>query len=288
MRTVKKPTEDAGTVFRVCVDGYSYAPTKELKDRLLAVQPAIEEAAVDYDAAALSAALHTIPQADTVTSGGVTVTRNEMARLYDDKLAKLRASGRSYYDALKARAVRGICPLCGQRTVTTLDHHLPKKKFPALAVTPLNLIPSCTDCNIGKRTDCPATAADQTFHPYYDDFTNEPWLHAEVVETDPPAVRFSVRAPSGWDILRVQRAESHLDVFGLKDLYSTHAASELVNIHGSLRAEFERAGSAGVHEFLRETAASREAAHLNSWETATYKGLDRSEWFCSTGFSLIK
>lgn len=288
MRTVSKPTEDVSSVFAACANGYSYEKTQDVKARLLAVEPAIVQAATEFDTAAQQANLHTILQADVVSAAGKVVTRDEMSNLYTDKMAKLGASGRTHYDAIKARPRRGICPLCGVFPVSTLDHYLPKKKFPALAVTPTNLVPSCGPCNQIKNADAPTSAEEQTLHPYYDDFTSEQWLYAEVVESEPPALRFSVKPSVAWDATRAARAAAHLDAFGLKALFASNAGSELVNIKGSLEAEFKRAGSAGIKQFLRDAATSRQAVFLNSWETATYAALERSEWFCSEGFRLIQ
>jgi hypothetical protein len=171
--------------------------------------------------------------------------------------------------------------------VSTLDHHLPKATFPALAVAPANLIPSCFDCNHGKLAVRASAPEEETLHPYFDDFTKEQWLHAVVLEVSPPALRFSAKPPEGWDALRSARSARHLFVFKLGKLYAVHAAEELINIRDSLSAEHRRSGSDGIRQFLREAAESREAACLNSWQTATYKALYRSEWFCEAGYATI-
>ena len=73
------------------------------------------------------------------------VTSVEMKKVYDEKFAKAETVGRTYYDAIMAQVERGICPICGVRLASTLDHYLPKAKVPTLSVTPSNLIPACRD-----------------------------------------------------------------------------------------------------------------------------------------------
>lgn len=43
-----------------------------------------------------------------------------------------------------------VCPLCGQKTVTDLDHYVPRAIMPEYAVHVLNLIPTCHECNNDK------------------------------------------------------------------------------------------------------------------------------------------
>lgn len=286
MRIVKKPSMQVGEVFTACVNGYSHQSTQDRKARLTAVKPAIEQVALDFDLKAQSIALHAIPQAASVSYGGVSVDKEEMKDLYNDKLAHAGASGRAYYDVIKAGA--RICPLCGHGIVWTVDHHLPKAQYPALAVTPMNLLPSCRDCNTNKKITHPRSPSEHTFHPYYDDFfIKEPWLYAEVVKGPAPSLVFTVKPPSGWDAIKTARANSHLDAFGLRELYSENAGSLLSGIWFRLERENETGGEAGIHQYLQDAAESHEAAHTNSWQLATYRGLDRSDWFCTTGFRLI-
>lgn len=68
-----------------------------------------------------------------------------------------------------------ICPACGAPTVPeTLDHYLPKGKYPHFSVTPVNLTPMCDPC---QRRKCEKTGDQQTprffIHPYFDAFSIE-------------------------------------------------------------------------------------------------------------------
>lgn len=65
-----------------------------------------------------------------------------------------------------------LCPACGEAGApNTLDHYLPKGKFPHFCVTPYNLVPMCDACQTNKKEKT-GDAADPRFflHPYFDVF----------------------------------------------------------------------------------------------------------------------
>lgn len=280
MRKLPKPNDAPAEVFQTCI---SRVDNASLKARLTSVEPNVVAAASAFEASVSTTMLHTVVPQDDV--GGV-VTKKEMSDVYTQRMAKQNAPGRPIYDKLLAAPAHGTCPLCGQRTVSTLDHHLPKDHYPALAVVPVNLIPACKDCNKVKTNAIPHTKEEQTLHPYFDDVEGDPWLCAEVVEGTPAALRFFVAPPDDWDELKSERVRYHSRVFKLAALYASHAAVELVNIRHSLKGLHEQADSEGVKRHLLEMAESREAAYTNSWQTAMYKALAASDWYCGGGFDL--
>jgi 5-methylcytosine-specific restriction endonuclease McrA len=277
MRKLTKPLDDPGIVFRTCI---SRVKNVDLKSRLTAIEVSVVAAANAFENAASTTTLHTlIPQNDV---DGVTI--KEMSDVYTNRMAKRDAPGRQLYDKLLAAPEHGRCPLCGQRVVSTLDHHLPKTKYPALSVVLTNLVPACADCNKTKIDVIPKSADQETFHPYFDDIETDLWLDARVVETSPAVIQFFVKPPTEWDAVKVQRIKNHFKLFKLSSLYTSHAATELINIKDSLSKIFSGAGDQGVKTHLYGEAKSREAAYLNSWQTAMYKALVTSHWYCSGGF----
>jgi hypothetical protein len=279
MRTLGKPDDTPSAVFRLCI---SKVKNRDLKRRLTSVEPIVVKTSEDYNIAAESAALHTFPRSADV---GL-ITRDEMIDVYVGRMVPETQPGRVVYDRLMNAPALGRCPLCGVGLVKTLDHHLPKTQYTALSVTPTNLIPSCYWCQFSKRQGYPTTAGEQTLHPYYDDFTNDRWLRAEVIETRPASFVFSVDPPNGWTEETANRLRSHMKTFCLYDLYSSNAGSELRNMHYRLNELFIDGGPGSVRTHLLEEAATRRAANLNSWETATYNAAAASDWFCDRGFEL--
>jgi hypothetical protein len=281
VRRLTKPDDIARDVFLLCT---ATVQSRLERARLVSVAGIVAGAAEEYEAAAASTSLHLL--AEQADVGGV-VTVREMSDLYDEKMVRKGAVGRHIYDRLMVAPMLGLCPLCAQRIVSTLDHHLPKSKYPALACVASNLVPTCTDCNRLKRDKRPESEGDQTIHPYFDDFEDDRWLEAEVVENVPPAVRFFVQPPVEWPAERSERARYHFALFRLAVLYTAQASQELVSIVYHLERLFEASGEVGVRSHLAEQAASREAAHTNSWQTAAYRALAANDWFCSEGFAHV-
>jgi 5-methylcytosine-specific restriction endonuclease McrA len=278
MQKLARPADDPEEVFVQCI---SRVRDKTLKTRLMSVKAAIISAAQSYERASTAAQLFRLQSHEAVN--GI-VTKDEMEAVYTDRMAKKNAPGRPIYDRLLAAPAYGKCPLCGQRIVSTLDHHLPKSLFPALAVLPINLVPACADCNKAKLEKRPNNAEEQTLHPYFDDIEDDHWLFAKIIETSPPVVRFFVKPPDYWDTVKAQRVHYHFKVFGLAHLYTSHAAAELSGIQYRLSLLFEDTGYNGVANHLRDEAESRVAANRNSWQAALYKALADSGWYCSGGF----
>lgn len=281
MRTVQAPQITALELFDTCVAGISSA---EARGRLANIRDQIEDAETDYGEKALLSVLHLIAEADTILSVHGNVESLEMQNLYDRHVARKNSRGRAIYDRIKAAADFGQCPFCGQLPVDTLDHALAKARYPLLAVTPINLIPCCDRCN-KKKGNAPCDEAEaQYLHAYYDDITNDRWLHAEIVETSPPSARFSVQPFDGWDDVMAARVARHFDTLKLSGLYASAASVELQNKKLLISRIHDAGGHEAVSNHLMAEFESSLASNVNSWQTALYQAAAQSEWYCDGGF----
>ena len=174
MRKLRHPPLGAYGVFGVCAHSVR---DLAFRTRLFGALDAVQAAEVAYLALGASARLFELPASNHIDGW---VDGAEMETLYTQTLSRLESPARQYYDALRASAPNNICPYCGQRTVSTLDHYLPKTIYPVLAVTPINLVPACGDCNKVKLDFQPPDSEGQILHPYFDDVTSEVWLEARV------------------------------------------------------------------------------------------------------------
>jgi hypothetical protein len=278
MRKLELPIEIARDVFLDCI---SIVEDTDLKARLTACAGLITDAATEFNTKITTNLAHTIAR-ETVVNGNLSA--KELSNVYTYRMAKKKTPGRSLYEKLKSAADNDICPICGHRIVTNLDHYMPKSLYPRLSVVPINLVPVCTDCNKIKLHDFPMSPQEVTLHPYYDNIENVQWLKADIVEKSPPAVIYSVQPHTDWDALLSQRVTNHFNSFEINQLYSKQAAVELTNINYRLQKLFDDKGVIGVHQHLQEAAESAEHANKNSWQTALYRCLAGSLWFCDGGF----
>jgi hypothetical protein len=279
MTKLPKPKQKPGDVFSACI---ARVREKELKTNLDALLKDVEKAAKDYDSKGKAGRLFRVSQTSTVGR----VNKKELQKVYRDRMAKPEAPGRSIYDELMV-VPQKRCPLCAQRDVSTLDHYLPETAYSLLVVVPVNLVPSCKDCNFKKRAHSAKSAEDQLFHPYYDEFGDEKWLKATLIDSDPVAVDFLIDCPDGWSSTESDRAKLHFSMLELGELYASHAAGELVEYKKRLRDLFEAGGSKAVKADLESTAVSVGAVRRNSWREALYLAASETDWFCEEGFERI-
>jgi hypothetical protein len=278
MWSLERPAHSARSTFTTCI---SRVRNPGLAARLAAATDSVAAASAEFDRAARRETLHQIAEHEIVAPD---VTAEEMERVYTQRMARADAPGRYIYDEIFSASPQGKCPLCTQRSVTTLDHHLPKARFPALAVAPLNLVPACSDCNKAKLASVPTRAEEVALHPYYDDLGDGIWLHARVIERRPAAVRFSIVAPAAWDAVLSARVTHHFRALGLASLFASEAAEELIHIRHQLIILSATDRPDAVRRELRRRADSCAVARPHGWRAATYRAWHESDWFCEGGF----
>lgn len=61
-----------------------------------------------------------------------------------------------------------VCPICTVKVSKTLDHYLPKSKFPQFSLTPSNLIIMCGDCNKEKSEHFATDYISMPLHPNFE------------------------------------------------------------------------------------------------------------------------
>lgn len=253
-----------------------------LKARLRTARPVVLEAARVYEQMGTAGELFKI----VATNGVLEVTSKEMHSLYRNTFVK-SVKTRPIYTSLKKACKNDMCPLCGQRTVHQLDHYLPVSQHSALAVTPVNLVPACAECNKVKLAKEAAVAEEQTLHPYFDDLTATRWLYATVQHESPVSLLFEARPHAALPPTMQARIVHHFKTFELGKLYTSHAGEELTNINYGLHEIAKIVDpTEALRSHLAQMARSRSAIHLNSWQTAMYSALAESDWFLTEGYRL--
>ena len=160
--------------------------------------------------------------------------------------------------------------------MSTLDHYLPKSKYPALAIAPKNMIPACRDCNLGKkRTFSPQNSEEEPLHPYFDDVEQDIWLSVRFEVAGKELVpTYFVRKPVAWNDLLFRRVENHMVLYNLYTSYAVHAAEEITGRSGIWHVFLDRCGEDFLAASFHDEAVSREQLFLNSWQSALYRGLE--------------
>ena len=94
---------------------------------------------------------------------GIRIT--QMENVYDYSMSSRHNFRAKLYSLVPER-----CPICDKKwgfDDKNLDHILPKSLFPQLAITPYNLVPTCSICNDRKNDDYGKDVSTGVFNPYF-------------------------------------------------------------------------------------------------------------------------
>jgi hypothetical protein len=277
MLPITKPDFDLSAHFQRCANSTRDA---QLKARLLASEPIVVDQFNRYEVAGQNGTFFSLQNPQPAIASD-----EELTDLYSRSMVRKNSPGRPTYDALKHAAPYGICPLCGQRPVSSLDHYLPKDRFPKLSVTPINLVPSCMDCNHIKKSFVPANASEQLLHPYFDHDLTDHWLQASVTHNAGAAtVNFYVAPPAAWQQQKSTRLRNHFNRMNLASLYSMYGTLEIEIARVSISRILSEGTPAEVARHLHECWHDRFQVNKNSWQAATYWALSMDAKICSGEF----
>lgn len=262
-------------VFRFCYQGYARTPTQSRRTRLERSEHSVEMLADLYDSYGESEQLQAILPHNILGQA----TKDDFVDLYEAKF--VGTPGRVIYDQL-ITATR-LCPYCGRPDIHTLDHFLPKDRYPGLAVHTRNLIPSCYPCNLSKKTRNAATTGVVPTHPYFDSAPSG-WLTCEVPQGTKVAPEYSIDG----SITGTMRARLHelMVSCGLYDRFAEYAVADLVEIRESLIELGDEKGPAAINAHYAGLAST--ITRQDSWRRRFYEALAASSWFCGAGYLLIE
>lgn len=283
MKRLPPPELDPLEVYNTCVGDVSGTPHGR---SYASAAGAIMNSADQYKLQAINRSLHTLPSSDRGNDDQFVIgnlTKGDLTKLYDKGMVKGK-NGRSLYDKIMASVPLGKCPYCRFGHAETLDHFLPKSRYPSYAVLPNNLIPACMHCNKGKGGGL-LTAESEISHPYFElkQVEQDNWLVAELVESNPATAKYSVVIPVLWPADLGRRVTNYFSEFDLARRYAVEAASELVSVSAYTRVlptpHLRR-------DHLQRVAIQERGISSNSWKTALYVALAGSSWYSDLGYSL--
>ncbi|MCT7581067.1 hypothetical protein [Aliarcobacter butzleri] len=129
-----------------------------------------------------------------------------------------------------------VCPYCNRNYILNfqkerkknataqLDHFFDKKKYPYLAISIYNLVPSCGTCNQRK-----STIEETIFYPYNESFNNSVKFSLKGIKSRDELIKENLdffdekRIELDYKILSDKdKVEKHIGVFNIKNLYNEH------------------------------------------------------------------
>jgi 5-methylcytosine-specific restriction endonuclease McrA len=190
-------------------------------------------------------------------------------------------------------ATHVVCPLCSLGEATTIDHYLPKEKYPEFAVFSPNLVPACGTCNTIKldRILNENTGIRLFLHPYNDNIPNEIFLSVSVSLIEGGLItRFTLNKPAEIAEPVFLHLKSHFSMLRLADRYRRMALHHLGEQYYALRAAYGEAGDANrVSVELKKLGDNFTRTYgPNYWLATFYRAVANELAFCDGGFEVVK
>ncbi|AHY05300.1 HNH endonuclease [Serratia plymuthica] len=233
MKKIPLPARSFTEMLEKCSDGMSQ---KNVRDNFINHFPTFLQKEQQYRTQSLAGKLFLYPKTQPLTNTTPVIgnlTKAKLDNLYENNLRNKEKPARDFYDKLMVSSGEK-CPFCGDIGQTrNLDHFLPKAHFPEFSVMPLNLVPSCRDCNMGEKGANFATAeAEQTIHPYIDKdiFFQEQWVFANYIDEDTGVIEYYVNCPGTWRQEDKDRALNHFVSLNIAHRYSIEAGKHLSEV----------------------------------------------------------
>ena len=173
---------------------------------------------------------------------------------------------------LRARTLQ-LCPACGEEgTPNTLDHYLPKERFPEFSILPQNLLPMCDACQGAKANKTVDDLNQRMFiHGYYDAFVDEQIVGLTINEPyDAPA---SIQLESTANIADaeaglVRRHLAELEIINRYHHFFRAEHLRLLRMVNSLRRTEQN-----VEQSLQSFRELARLRSVNSWGHVFYTGV---------------
>ena len=205
------------------------------------------------------------------------------------KIYSQRFSNNSYsapYKFYKSiRSAQKSCPYCNIYThqVTQLDHFFPKSKFPSLSITPVNLVPICTDCNSKKSETYSINKIEMFIHPYFDEFVKNPfeYIKCKVVEEPVIGFKFYIKKLDEWDDCQFKRICFHFQRLNLENIYRTYFEDDFQAFIFEIKEIFNDGGETIAKRNIQRKMNSYKQSNSSPWLYAGYNAILESNWFFS-------
>ena len=174
----------------------------------------------------------------------LTQAKDDLLTLYDYQssvISMLRENIRK----LQMNTIISTCQNCTIDSVNTLDHILPKAKYPEFVVNPKNLFPCCSTCNSYKLDSMGNLLSNKFLNLYLDPLPKEQYLFVDIfldANMEMDFYFYLKNVKNRIDLNLFSTIENHyrnLHLFDRMKFKSTEYISELENKIRSFRASLK-------------------------------------------------
>ena len=172
--------------------------------------------------------------------GFVSPEKDKLKELYSSKsnVAKKIRSHHNEFTSTLRRTYHNKCPYCVLSEPNTLEHILPKEKYPEYAIHVYNLIPCCSKCNSHKGESIidNTTGLPQTLNLYYHNPEKFQFLQVDC-NLDPfgkPKFSYNLSFPEDADPDLSAVIKNHFNRLRLIERYNEEAVREYAVIEPTI------------------------------------------------------
>jgi hypothetical protein len=184
---------------------------------------------------------------------------------------------------LFARAPHGRCLLCGLGQASTLDHYLPKSRFPEYSVLGQNLIPCCPQCNLFKGNHYLSSSGSRFLHSYFDKLNTTPLLQAHVTFLGGrlQSIHYSIADHDTIPPHLISAARHHFFKLSLDRCYRHEAIMAMTEIEDVRNVLAEGAREIQFRAILeRQSLTLKTVFGVNNWKVALLTALLSNSDYC--------
>ena len=278
MRAIQLLAVDDTAIF----DDIASAKHRQRRAQLRAARSNVLAAYQDYENA--------VPEVGGLVEATLTATQKEaLVHAYTvetEPMTKLRG------DLLNRISV-ARCPFCGISESSTLDHYLPKERYPEFSVFAKNLVPCCAVCNTRKKNRILEAGTDirMFLHPCFDVIPASEFLAVRVrMDADALIVTYRLMRPAGMTLRTFRHLQSHFTELDLADRYRRMGLEHLGGQYPALKRAYGQGEDAErvAAKLLEGAEDFKEVFGPNYWLVKLYQALATNDEFCDGGFEVVK
>ncbi|CCN81197.1 HNH endonuclease [Vibrio nigripulchritudo] len=167
-----------------------------------------------------------------------------------------------------------FCPCCGEPGKPgTLDHYLPKSKYPEFSIVVENLTPMCSDCQGLKGNDVRDELGNKVYiHPYYDPI-EQVLIELEIRPPYENPSAFIASVPNGTPEPLKSLIQRHIKEIDFVSRFEEYCSNEYSDLLSMLAEEQEDEDREPVQKTIGRFLAKARKQAENRWEAIFYRGV---------------
>ena len=220
--------------------------------RLNAIETQIQHCYDSYENAVNLAQVHILNP-----HGFVSPEKDLLKKLYNsncDAAKKIRIHHNLFTSRTK-RTYNNKCPYCILSEPDTIEHILPKDKYPEYAIHLYNLIPCCSKCNRYKgEAVCDLAGNPNTLNFYYHDPEVCQFLEVDCIVDSygQPAFKYKLEFPSSLDSIIASTIINHFNRLHLIDRYNEEVIKSYADLELTIKSVCKDKSLKEVLQFLQD------------------------------------